>query len=72
MVRVSARVPEGLRPDMGEEVDTGDQFHGEEPVLSVGHQIVEGDQVGMTDFGEGAEFAFEAKEGVGAGPVQRL
>ncbi len=64
--------PGGWGTDVSEEVHAGDKLHGEEPVLSIGDELVEGDQVGMTDFGEGAELAFEAKESVGAGAVQRL
>ena len=58
-----AAVMEGLEdPAEQESIErqTVHVFHGEEPGCSVGDQLVQGDQVGMVDVGNGAEFALES------------
>jgi hypothetical protein len=49
-----------------------EQLHREEHVVAGGDELVERDEVGMRDVGEGAELLLEAVEAVGIEPAQRL
>jgi hypothetical protein len=48
------------------------QFHGEEPILAIGDQLVECDQIGVCDAQECAKFVLEAQDRSGAGAVHHL
>ena len=55
--------------DVVQEADALDALHGEEPLLAVREQLVQRDEVGVRDVGQGAELVLEAIErAVGVGP----
>ena len=78
--RVPGRRTSGARPARGEcvvadvleEVHPIEQLHGEEPVLAVGDQLIERDEMGMGDAQEGAKLLLEAEDRGGAGPAHHL
>jgi len=61
-----------LAPDEVEEVDVVDELHREEPDIALHVQLMQRDQVGMNQIGEGAEFLLEAIEGIRCQPAQDL
>ena len=66
----------GRRPflvaNMLEEAYALEQLHDEEPILPVGDQLVEGDEIGVGDAQEGAKLVLEAQDRRGAGAVHDL
>ncbi len=51
------------RPDVGNPIDPFDQVHCEEPLVAVGFEGVETDQVRMVDVGGRSELLLELREG---------
>ena len=48
--------------NMCKKVDAVDELHGIEPKPSVGNQVVEGNQVGVSNISQGTELVLEAKQ----------
>jgi hypothetical protein len=59
-------------PHVAQEVGAGHQLHREEPFVVLAEELVQGNEVRVTDVGEGAKLAFEAEQGIGRELVELL
>src|SRR6266700_3617896 len=44
------------------EVNSSHEFHGEEPILAVSHELIKGHQIGVRHVGERAKLVFKARD----------
>src|SRR6266568_6187160 len=63
-------LPRAVTSHVCEEAYPVDQLHREEPLLAVGEQLVEGDEIRVDEVGERSEFLFEPIEGLLTGPAK--
>ncbi len=67
-----ARNVELRAADGAQKVDTFNELHRVEPLVALGHELVQPDQIGMRHIGQDPELAFEARHGIRAGVKEGL